>query len=54
MLSSSLLWLLVGMALWLLVLIGVDSDGLLLVGGASALGLALLQAVLPLPAAGQA
>jgi hypothetical protein len=54
MLSSSLLWLLVGMALWLLVLIGVDSDGLLLVGGASALGVALLQAVLPLPVVAQA
>jgi membrane protein implicated in regulation of membrane protease activity len=54
MLSSSLLWLLVATALWLLVLVGVDSDGLLLVGGSVALVLALLQAALPLPVAAQA
>lgn len=54
MLSSSLLWLLVATALWLLVLLGVDSDGLLLVGGSVALLLALLQAALPLPVAAQA
>ncbi|MFN9645991.1 MAG: NfeD family protein [Cyanobacteriota bacterium] len=54
MLSSSLLWLLVATALWLLVLVGVDSDGLLLVGGSVALLLALSQAALPLPVAAQA
>jgi membrane protein implicated in regulation of membrane protease activity len=52
--SSPLLWLLVSTALWLLVLLGVDSDGLLLVGGSTALLLALLLNVLPLPVAGQA
>lgn len=54
MLPPSLLWLLVSTALWLLVLLGLDSDGLLLVGGSAALLLALLLSVLPLPAAGQA
>jgi membrane protein implicated in regulation of membrane protease activity len=54
MLSSSLLWLLLAAALWLLVLVGVDSDGLLLVGGSVALMLALLLAALPLPVAAQA
>lgn len=51
---SSLLWLLVGTALWLLVLLGVDSDGLLLVGGSTALLLGLLLTVLPLPVGVQA
>jgi membrane protein implicated in regulation of membrane protease activity len=54
MLPSSLLWLLVGTALWLLVLLGVDSDGLLLVGGSTALLLGLLLTVLPLPVGVQA
>ncbi len=52
--SASLLWLLVGAALWLLVLLGVDSDGLLLVGGSTALLLALLLSILPVPAGLQA
>ena len=51
---SSLLWLLVGTALWLLVLLGVDSDGLLLVGGSTALLLGLRLTVLPLPVGVQA
>ncbi|MEB3157654.1 MAG: NfeD family protein [Cyanobacteriota bacterium] len=54
MLTSSLLWLLVGAGLWLLVLLGLDSDGLLLVGGSTALLLAALQALWPLPVAAQA
>jgi membrane protein implicated in regulation of membrane protease activity len=54
MVSSSLLWLLVGTGLWLLVLLGLDSDGLLLVGGSTALLLAALQALWPLPVAAQA
>lgn len=45
-----LLWLLIATGLWLLVLLGVDTDGLLLVGGSTAVLLALLMAVLPLPA----
>lgn len=45
-----LFWLLVAIGLWLLVLLGVDSDGLLLVGGSAALLLALLLAALPLAA----
>lgn len=52
--SPPLLWLLVATALWLVVLLGLDSDGLLLVGGCVALLLALLLAVLPLPAGLQA
>ena len=44
----SLLWLVVATTLWLLVLLGVDSDGLLLVGGSTALLMALLLAALPL------
>ena len=51
---SPLLWLLVATALWLLVLLGLDSDGLLLVGGSTALVLALLLTLLPLPGAVQA
>lgn len=51
---SPLLWLLVAAALWLLVLLGVDSDGLLLVGGSTALVLALLLSLLPLPGVVQA
>ena len=49
-----LFWLLVAIGLWLLVLLGVDSDGLLLVGGSAALLLALLLAALPLAAWAQA
>ena len=52
--SAPLLWLLVGAALWLLVLLGVDSDGLLLVGGSTALLLALVLSLVPLPAGLQA
>jgi len=51
---SPLLWLLVATALWLLVLLGLDSDGLLLVGGSTALVLALLLTLLPLPGVVQA
>jgi membrane protein implicated in regulation of membrane protease activity len=47
--SPPLLWLLMAAGLWLLVLLGLDSDGLLLVGGTAALLMALLVAVLPLP-----
>lgn len=48
--TPPLLWLLVATALWLLVLLGLDGDGLLLVGGTVALLLALLLAALALPA----
>jgi membrane protein implicated in regulation of membrane protease activity len=51
---SPLLWLLVATVLWILVLLGLDSDGLLLVGGSTALLLALLQSVWPLPQVVQA
>jgi membrane protein implicated in regulation of membrane protease activity len=51
---SSLLWLAVATILWLLVLLGVDSDGLLLVGGAAALLLTLLLALVEVPVAVQA
>lgn len=54
MLPPPLLWLLVATGLWLLVLLGVDSDGLLLVGGSSALLLALLVSALAVPAWAQA
>lgn len=50
MLPSPVLWLLLATGLWLLVLLGLDSDGLLLVGGTAALVLALLVAALALPA----
>jgi len=50
----SLLWLVVATTLWLLVLLGVDSDGLLLVGGSTALLMALLLAAFPLPVGLQA
>ncbi|MFM9046981.1 MAG: NfeD family protein [Cyanobium sp.] len=52
--SPPLFWLLVAAALWLLVLLGVDSDGLLLVGGTAALALTLLGAAISLPAWAQA
>jgi membrane protein implicated in regulation of membrane protease activity len=42
-------WLLVAAALWLLVLLGLDGDGLLLVGGTAALALTLLGATISLP-----
>jgi membrane protein implicated in regulation of membrane protease activity len=51
---SPLLWLAVATALWLLVLLGVDSDGLLLVGGGAALLMTVLLALIPFPAGGQA
>ncbi|MEB3243589.1 MAG: NfeD family protein [Cyanobacteriota bacterium] len=51
--APPLLWLLLAAGLWLLVLLGLDSDGLLLVGGTAALALALLAAALPLPAGPQ-
>jgi hypothetical protein len=49
-----LFWLLVAAALWLLVLLGLDGDGLLLVGGTAALALTLLVAAVALPAWAQA
>jgi membrane protein implicated in regulation of membrane protease activity len=52
--SPPLFWLLVATALWLLVLLGLDGDGLLLVGGTAALALTLLLAAVPLPAWAQA
>ncbi|MEB3304415.1 MAG: NfeD family protein [Cyanobacteriota bacterium] len=52
--SPPLFWLLVATGLWLLVLLGVDSDGLLLVGGTVALALTLLVAAVALPAWAQA
>jgi membrane protein implicated in regulation of membrane protease activity len=48
--APPLFWLLVASALWLLVLLGLDGDGLLLVGGTAALALSLLLAALALPA----
>ena len=45
-----LFWLLVAAALWLMVLLGLDGDGLLLVGGTAALALTLLVAAVALPA----
>ncbi|MEB3195139.1 MAG: NfeD family protein [Cyanobacteriota bacterium] len=51
---SPLFWLLVAAALWLLVLLGLDGDGLLLVGGTAALALTLLGAAISLPAWAQA
>jgi membrane protein implicated in regulation of membrane protease activity len=47
---SPLFWLLVATGLWLLVLLGLDGDGLLLVGGSSAMALTLLGAAIALPA----
>ena len=47
---SPLFWLLVATLLWLLVLLGLDGDGLLLVGGSAAMALTLLGAAIALPA----
>jgi len=47
--SASLLWLALAAGLLLLVLLGADSDGLLLVGGLAALLLALAAVALPQP-----
>ncbi|MCS5692019.1 NfeD family protein [Cyanobium sp. FGCU-6] len=49
MLTAAPLWLLLALGLLALVLVGIDSDGLLLVGGLAGLLLALLSALLPLP-----
>ncbi|MCS5698963.1 NfeD family protein [Cyanobium sp. FGCU-52] len=43
------LWLLLALALLALVLVGIDSDGLLLMGGLAGLVLALVSALTPLP-----
>jgi len=51
---SPLFWLLVAATLWLMVLLGLDGDGLLLVGGTAALVLTLLGAAISLPAWAQA
>jgi membrane protein implicated in regulation of membrane protease activity len=48
-LTAAPLWLLLALGLLALVLVGIDSDGLLLVGGLAGLLLALLSALLPLP-----
>ena len=50
MATPSLLWLGLAAVLLLLVLVGVDSDGLLLIGGLAALLLSLSSALLPVPA----
>ena len=47
--APPLLWLGLGLLLLTLALLGLDSDGLLLIGGLCALGLTLLTALLPLP-----
>lgn len=47
------LWLLLGLTLLLLSLVGLDSDGLLFVGALVSLLLTLLAALLPLPVGGQ-
>jgi membrane protein implicated in regulation of membrane protease activity len=47
------LWLILGLTLLLLSLAGLDSDGLLFVGGVVGLLLTLLATLLPLPAAAQ-
>jgi len=47
------LWLLLSLPLLLLALLGIDSDGLLLLGGGVALLLAALTALVPLPTGGQ-
>lgn len=47
------LWLTLALTLLLLALVGLDSDGLLTLGAASALVLLLLNALVPLPAGGQ-
>jgi membrane protein implicated in regulation of membrane protease activity len=48
MLAPPLIWLTLGGALLLLALLGIDTDGLLLIGGAAGLLLALLASLLPL------
>lgn len=47
--SAPVLWLLLGTALLTLALLGIDTDGLILIGGITALLLTLATAVLPLP-----
>jgi inner membrane protein len=51
MFTPPLIWLLVGAALLLLALTGFDTDGLLLIGGLSALVLTLASVLLALPLA---
>jgi membrane protein implicated in regulation of membrane protease activity len=51
--TSSLIWLLLASSLLVLAIIGLDSDGLLLVTGVSALMLTLVTGLLPLPMVGQ-
>ena len=48
MLAPPLIWLALGGALLLLALLGIDTDGLLLIGGAAGLLLALLASLQPL------
>jgi len=52
-LTAAPLWLLLALGLLALVLVGIDTDGLLLVGGLSGLLLALVSAVAPLPPVAQ-
>ena len=47
--SAPVLWLLLGTVLLSLALLGIDTDGLLLIGGLTALALTLVSALLPLP-----
>lgn len=47
--SAPALWLLLGLALLLLELLGIDGDGLMLVGGVTALLLTVITGLLPLP-----
>ncbi|MCS5705915.1 NfeD family protein [Synechococcus sp. FGCU-3] len=47
--SAPVLWLVLGTALITLALLGIDTDGLILVGGITALVLTLLTALAPLP-----
>lgn len=52
--TAPLIWLVLASALLLLAVFGLDTDGLLLVIGVSALLLTLLTSLLPAPAVGQA
>ena len=47
--SAPVLWLLVGVTLLSLALLGIDTDGLILIGGITALLLSLATGLLPLP-----
>ena len=47
--SAPVLWMILGTVLLTLALAGIDTDGLILIGGAAALLLALITAAVPLP-----